>query len=57
MEAGVLAAADPAVTARIIWANVHGWVSLELMEIGEAVEDQEAGFDRSCASLLTGLRP
>jgi AcrR family transcriptional regulator len=56
MAAGVLAEAEPTETARIIWANVHGWVSLELMDIGD-VDDQEAGFDRSCASLLAGLRP
>jgi hypothetical protein len=31
-------------------------VSLELMGIGFA-EDQDAGFDRSCASMLEGLRP
>ena len=56
MAAGVLARAEPTETAQIIWSNVHGWVSLELMGIGFA-EDQESGFDRSCASLLEGLRP
>jgi AcrR family transcriptional regulator len=54
MAAGVLAEAEPTETARIIWANVHGWVSLELLDIGDAVGD--AGFDRSCASVLAGLR-
>jgi hypothetical protein len=56
MAAGVLAPADPTETARIVWSNVHGWVSLELLGIGE-VEDQDAGFDRTCRSLLAGLRP
>jgi AcrR family transcriptional regulator len=56
MSAGVIAEADPDETARIIWANVHGWVSLELLGIGDDV-DQESGFDRSCASVLAGLRP
>ncbi len=56
MAAGVLAEAEPTETAQIIWSNVHGWVSLELMGIGFA-EDQEAGFDRSCAAVLAGLRP
>jgi AcrR family transcriptional regulator len=55
MAAGVIAAADPSETARIIWANVHGWVSLELLGIGAEV-DQESGFDRNCASVLAGLR-
>jgi AcrR family transcriptional regulator len=54
MAAGVLAEAEPTETARIIWANVHGWVSLELLDIGDSVGD--AGFDRSCASVLAGLR-
>jgi len=55
MAAGVLAPADAGETAHVIWASVHGWVSLELQRIGFA-EDQEAGFDRVCASLLEGLR-
>ena len=53
MAAGVLAEAEPDVTARIIWANVHGWVSLELIGM---VEDQHDSFERSCTSLLKGLR-
>jgi AcrR family transcriptional regulator len=56
MAAGVLADASPTETAQVIWASVHGWVSLELQGIGFA-ENQEAGFDRVCSSLLTGLRP
>jgi AcrR family transcriptional regulator len=56
MAAGVLAEAEPTETAQIIWANVHGWVSLELLGVG-FVEDQQAGFERSCVSVLEGLRP
>ena len=56
MAAGVIADASPAETAHVIWASIHGWVSLELLGIG-FVEDQDAGFDRVCASLLRGLRP
>ncbi len=56
MGAGVLVEAEPTETAQIIWSNVHGWVSLELMGVG-FVEDQAAGFDRSCACVLAGLRP
>jgi AcrR family transcriptional regulator len=56
MAAGVVADASPTETAQLIWANIHGWVSLELLGIG-FVEDQDAGFDRVCSSLLRGLRP
>ena len=56
MTAGVIADGSATETAQLIWANVHGWVSLELLGIG-FVEDQEAGFDRLCSSLLRGLRP
>ena len=41
--------------AHVIFAGVHGWVSLELLGIG-FVEDQEAGFAHLCQSLLEGLR-
>lgn len=53
MTAGVLAGADPIATSWIIWSNVHGWVSLELMGM---VEDEHDIFERSCAALLNGLR-
>ncbi|HTU36474.1 MAG TPA: TetR/AcrR family transcriptional regulator [Acidimicrobiales bacterium] len=56
MAAGVLAVGPPTETAQVIWSSIHGWVSLELMGIG-FVEDQDAGFDLGCRSLLRGLRP
>jgi AcrR family transcriptional regulator len=56
MSAGVLAAGPPTETAQVIWSSIHGWVSLELAGIG-FVEDQDAGFDLGCRSLLRGLRP
>ncbi len=56
MTAGVLAPAPPTETAQLIWSTIHGWVSLELLGIG-FVEDQAAGFDRVCRSMLRGLRP
>ena len=56
MAAGTIAKAPLTDTAQIIWANVHGWVSLELLGIG-FVEDRDAAFDRSCTALLRGLRP
>ena len=56
MAAGVIADSSPTETAQLIWASIHGWVSLELMGIG-FVEDQAAGYDRVCTSMLRGLRP
>jgi AcrR family transcriptional regulator len=56
MEAGVIAVSDPTETAQLIWSNIHGWVSIELMGIGR-VEDQDSGFERVCTTLLRGLRP
>jgi AcrR family transcriptional regulator len=56
MTAGVIADGSPTDTAHMIWASIHGWVSLELMGIG-FVEDQAAGFDRVCQTILVGLRP
>jgi AcrR family transcriptional regulator len=56
MSAGVLAEAPPDDTARMIWASIHGWMSLELLGIGD-VDDQAAVFDRVCATMLRGLRP
>ncbi len=54
MAAGVLADGTPTEIAQIIWSNVHGWVSLELMGM---IEDPDAGFDLGCRSVLRGLRP
>ena len=47
MAAGVVAEASPTGTAQLIWATVHGWVSLELLGIG-FVDDAGAGFERVC---------
>jgi AcrR family transcriptional regulator len=55
MDTGVIAEAPLTDTAQIIWANVHGWVSLELLGLG-FVEDQDTPFDRACSALLSGLR-
>ena len=54
MTAGVLVDGPPRDTARMIWASVHGWMSLELLDMGEPV-DHAATFDRMCRSLLAGL--
>jgi hypothetical protein len=56
MAAGVIAEGEPTETAQLIWSSIHGWVSLEVMGIG-FVEDQQAGFDRVCSTMLDGLSP
>ena len=40
----------------MIWASIHGWVSLELLGFG-FVEDLDVWYDRLCEALLRGLRP
>ena len=56
MRAGVIAEGEPTETAQLIWATIHGWVSLELLNLG-FVEDRDAGYERLCEALLRGLRP
>jgi AcrR family transcriptional regulator len=56
MQAGVIADRPPTETAHLIWATIHGWVSLELLGLG-FVEDQDGAYDRLCEALLRGLRP
>ena len=56
MRAGIIAEAEPTETAQLIWATIHGWVSLELLNLG-FVEDRDAGYERLCKALLRGLRP
>jgi hypothetical protein len=56
IAAGVIAEGPLADTAQILWASVHGWVSLEILGIG-FVQDQDAVFDRAYTALLRGLRP
>jgi AcrR family transcriptional regulator len=56
IQAGVIADGAPTETAHMIWATIHGWVSLELLGLG-FVEDQDGAYDRLCEALLRGLRP
>ncbi len=56
MRAGVIVESEPTETAQLIWATIHGWVSLELLNLG-FMEDRVAGYDRLCEALLRGLRP
>src|ERR1700689_640784 len=56
IRAGVIAPGSPTETAQMIWASIHGWVSLELLGFG-FVEDLDVWYDRLCEALLRGLRP
>ena len=56
MQAGVIVEGEPTETAQLIWATIHGWVSLDLLNLG-FVEDRDAGYERLCRALLRGLRP
>ena len=56
MDAGVIAGESARVLAQIIWASIHGFVALELSGIG-FIEDQDAGAQLLCATVLDGLRP
>jgi AcrR family transcriptional regulator len=55
-DRGVLTGSSPTTVAQLIWATVHGWMSLELGGIG-VVEDPSAGFSELCASIARGLHP
>jgi len=56
MEAGAVAGGDPVQVAQVVWAAVHGWVSLELDGL-IFVADAEAGAEAMVRSLVAGLRP
>ena len=56
IRAGVIAPGSPTETAQMIWAGIHGWVSLELLGLG-FVEDHDVWYDRLWEALLRGLRP
>jgi AcrR family transcriptional regulator len=56
IDAGVIAGESAEVLAQIIWASIHGFVALELSGIG-FIEDQDAGAQLLCATVLDGLRP
>jgi AcrR family transcriptional regulator len=56
IRAGDIAGGSPTETAQMIWASIHGWVSLELLGLG-FVEDHSLWYDRLCEALLRGLRP
>jgi AcrR family transcriptional regulator len=55
-QAGMIDGDDPELTAQMIWAAIHGWVSLELCGIG-FVADEAAGADLLNRTMLGGLAP
>ena len=58
VDAGVLAPADPAELALMVWGTCHGLVSLELKGLADdEVPDWSEVFDRTIAALLRGLAP
>jgi AcrR family transcriptional regulator len=56
MAAGLIQEGEVALTAQMVWAGIHGWVSLELAGIGFA-DDPAAGAARLCEVLVSGLAP
>ena len=54
--AGVEAGAEPVTVAQLLWATVHGAVSLELKGIG-FVDDRDAFYEVLLATVTDGLRP
>lgn len=56
MAAGLIGEGEVAATAQVIWAGIHGWVSLELAGIG-FVDDPAAGAVQMCQAMVFGLAP
>ena len=55
VEAGAVADGDPVQTAQVVWAAVHGWVSLELDGM-VFLSDADAGAEAMARSLVAGFR-
>ncbi len=55
MDAGLLTAADPVMTAASVWAACHGVVSLERRHVGPPGLDWDAVYRTTAAALLAGL--
>ena len=53
--AGAVADGDPVQTAQVVWAAVHGWVSLELDGM-VFLSDADAGAEAMARSLVAGFR-
>ena len=55
MDSGAVAAGDAVQMAQVIWAAVHGWVSLELDGM-IFLADADAGAETMARSLVAGFR-
>jgi len=55
MDAGAVAAGDPVQMAQVVWAAVHGWVSLELDGL-IFLADTRAGAEAMAQLLVAGFR-
>ncbi len=56
MDSGRFAQGDPREIAQRIWAACHGWISLELFNIGFS-DDASVGYDGLVDLLIAGLHP
>lgn len=56
MDSGRFAPGDPREIAQRIWAACHGWISLELFNIGFS-DDASVGYDGLVDLLIAGLHP
>jgi AcrR family transcriptional regulator len=55
MDAGLLTAADPVMTAASVWAACHGVVSLERRDVGPPGLDWAAVYRTTATALMAGL--
>jgi AcrR family transcriptional regulator len=53
-EAGLVNSKDPTLTAQILWAVSHGWVSLQICGLG-FVDDVDAGADALHDAIWCGI--
>ena len=55
MNAGALRHADPMHTAALVWATMHGVVSLEMKDVGPKMIDWPEVYDRAVEMIIKGL--
>ena len=55
MEAGMLRRADPMHTAALVWATMHGVISLEMKDVGPKVIDWTDVYDSAVEMIVQGL--
>ena len=55
IDEGAIRDVDVPLTARSLWASVHGWVMLEIADHGAATEDSDAAFEWHLRVSLVGI--